>query len=317
MKIGVVIPCFRVTGQVLRVLAAIGPEVEAIYVVDDCCPDGSGNHVEQHCADPRVRVLRHSSNQGVGGAMVTGYRQALQDGCDIILKLDGDGQMDPRLIPRFVEPIAAGDADYVKGNRFFYLEQLPSMPRVRIFGNAVLSFMTKASSGYWNVMDPTNGYTAVHAEVLRRLPLDKLDRRFFFESDMLFRLNTLRAVVRDIPIDAAYGEERSNLKVLDAALTFPQKHGIRLAKRVFYNYFLRDFNLCSLQLITGSVLGLFGGSFGAYHWYKSLVTGVPATTGTVILAALPVILGFQLVLAAATFDVLNIPHRPLGKPLAP
>src|SRR5690606_32001950 len=150
--------------------------------------------------DPRVRVIRHASNLGVGGAVITGYQAAIADGMDILVKLDGDGQMDASLIPDFIEPIINGEADYTKGNRFFDLEELRSMPRIRLIGNAVLSFMTKFSSGYWNLFDPTNGFTALHADVARYLPLSKISKRYFFESDMLFRLNTLRAVVHDIPM---------------------------------------------------------------------------------------------------------------------
>ncbi|MDO8341564.1 MAG: glycosyltransferase family 2 protein, partial [Cellvibrio sp.] len=194
-RIAVVIPCYKVTRHILEVISSIGIEVWRIYVVDDACPDGSGKHVEAHCSDQRIRIIYHKCNQGVGGAVITGYRAAIADGAEVIVKLDGDGQMDPRLIPNFIEPILAGDADYTKGNRFFDLEEINGMPKVRLFGNAVLSLMTKLSSGYWDLFDPTNGYTAIHAEVARHLPFSKISHSYFFETDILFRLNTLRAVV--------------------------------------------------------------------------------------------------------------------------
>mgnify|MGYP002040991694 FL=1 len=196
MRIAVVIPCYKVTQHVLGVIADIGPEVERIYAVDDACPEGSGRFVEQHNHDPRVRVLYNPENRGVGGAVVTGYKAAMSEGIDIVVKIDGDGQMDPRLLPLFVRPLQRGQADYSKGNRFYRPESVQGMPPIRLFGNAVLSFLTKLSCGYWNVMDPTNGYTAVRTCVLAELPLDKLERRYFFETDMLFRLNTVRAVVK-------------------------------------------------------------------------------------------------------------------------
>jgi len=158
-------------------------------------PDASGKFVKEHCHDLRVHVIYHESNLGVGGAVMTGYRAALKDGADIIVKIDGDGQMDASLISNFIEPILAGEADYTKGNRFFNLEEIRSMPGLRLFGNAVLSFMTKLSSGYWDLFDPTNGYTAIHVDVARHLPFNKISSRYFFETDMLFRLNTLRSVV--------------------------------------------------------------------------------------------------------------------------
>src|SRR5262249_27880450 len=170
--IAAVIPCFRVKRHILEVLAAVPPAVERIYVVDDACPEGTGDLVESAVLDPRVRVLRHVENQGVGAATLTGYRTALADGARVVVRLDADGQMDPALIPRLVAPILDGEADYAKGNRFFELEGLRAMPRLRLAGNSLLSFASKLSSGYWNVFDPTNGFTAIHAEVLRRVPLE-------------------------------------------------------------------------------------------------------------------------------------------------
>lgn len=282
-----------------------------MYVVDDLCPESSGKFVEANCRDRRVQVLYHSENRGVGGATMTGFRQALQDRMDIIIKVDGDGQMDPKLIPRFVRPIQKGYADYTKGNRFYTLDSLDAMPKVRVFGNALLSFLTKVTSGYWNLMDPANGYLAIHGSVLAMLPLNKIDNRYFFETDMLFRLNTFRAVVYEVPMEAVYADEKSNLSILKVCIDFPRKHIARFFKRLYYNYFLRDFNMCSVELITGLSLILFGTVFGLTHWHFSIIRNIPATTGTVMLAALPVILGFQMLLAAVHYDVTNIPNTPL------
>ena len=192
MRIAVAIPCYKVIQHVLDVIGQIGPEVSVIYAVDDACPDGSGAFIEANNTDPRVRVLYNPQNLGVGGAVVTAYKAAIADGMDIVVKIDGDGQMSPALLPKFVHPLLAGRADYSKGNRFYRPESVQGMPPIRLFGNAVLSFLTKLSCGYWNIMDPTNGYTAVRTCVLSELPLDKLEKRYFFETDMLFRLNTVR-----------------------------------------------------------------------------------------------------------------------------
>jgi len=186
MRVAVAIPCYKVTRHVLSVIGAIGPEVESIYAVDDACPEGSGGFIEKNNTDPRVRVLYHVENQGVGGAVITAYKAALIDGIDVVVKIDGDGQMNPALVPNFVRAIVRGKADYTKGNRFYRPESLRSMPWLRLFGNAGLSFVNKMSTGYWPIMDPTNGYTAIHTAVLRELPLDKLARGYFFESDMLY-----------------------------------------------------------------------------------------------------------------------------------
>lgn len=311
VRIAVVIPCYRVIAHIAGVVSRIGPEVWRIYCVDDKCPDGSGTHIEQAIGDPRVRVLRNPVNLGVGGAVITGYQQAIDDGADIIVKIDGDGQMDPALLGRFVKPIEDGLADYTKGNRFFRLEGLKGMPRMRLFGNAGLSFLTKASSGYWTLFDPTNGYTAIHAAVARELPMDKLEKRYFFESDLLFRLNTLGTVVMDIPMDAVYGDEVSNLDIRRVFLPFLAGNIRNFGKRFFYNYVLRDFNAATVQTLLG-VLLLFGGSlYGGMHWIQSMVHGVATPAGTVMAAALPVIAGLQLLLAAMTYDVTTVPRQPL------
>src|SRR3990167_585640 len=187
--IAVVIPCYKVTPHILDVLKQIGPEVSLIYVIDDACPDHSADFVRTHCHDLRVQVLYNPKNLGVGGAVMAGYRAAMLEHATLIVKLDGDGQMDPSLIPQLVAPILRGDADYTKGNRFFNLEKIRSMPTLRLFGNALLSLITKLSTGYWDLFDPTNGYTAIHAAVAKHLPLEKISQGYFFESDILFRLN--------------------------------------------------------------------------------------------------------------------------------
>lgn len=313
MKISVAIPCYKVKEQILSVIKRIPTQVEKIYVVDDCCPEQSGLFVQSQCNDPRVTLIFHPSNQGVGGAVVTAYRQALIDNMDIVVKIDGDGQMDPALLPLFIEPIVQGCADYTKGNRFFNLETLIAMPTLRKLGNAVLSFVNKCSSGYWNVMDPTNGYTAIHCQTLALLPLDKLSTRYFFESDMLFRLGTVRAVVQDISMAAIYADERSNLQIKKVIFEFPWLYIKVFFKRVFYNYFLRDFNGASLELVLGLLLILFGSLWGAEHWLSSIISQQVASAGTVMLAVLPIIIGFQLLLSAIQFDMVNIPRKPLQR----
>jgi dolichol-phosphate mannosyltransferase len=306
-----VVPCYREVDHVLAVLDAIGPEVGHIFVVDDACPDGTGRHVRDHCKDGRVSVLTHKRNRGVGGATLTGYRKAIEAGVDIIVKLDGDGQMDPRLIPTLISPISRGEADYAKGNRFHDLDGLKGMPASRIFGNLVLSLLSKMSSGYWNLFDPTNGFTAIHAKVAGQLPMEHISEGYFFESDILFRLYLLGVVVADVPMEAHYGAEKSGLKIHRVILEFAAKHWFNAVRRVFYSYFLRDFGAASVELLLGKVLVLFGVVFGALEWYESTISGVPATAGTVILAALPIILGTQFLIAFLNFDTRNVPTRPL------
>lgn len=309
--IAVVIPSYRVAGEILRVVNSIGPEVHRIFVVDDGCPDGSGSVVEAICSDTRVKVLRHECNQGVGAAVLTGYRAALNEHMEILVKLDGDGQMDPALLPRLVASIAKGQADYTKGNRFYNLREIRQMPTERLVGNAILSFMAKLSTGYWQLFDPTNGYTAIHAKVAARLDFKHISRRYFFETDMLFHLNTVRAVVVDVPMDARYGDEVSNLRIHRVMIEFLFKHGRNLIKRIFYNYFLRDMTLASLELVVGLGLLGFGVVYGGWHWIENTMLNQLTPSGTVMLAALPTLMGLQLLLAFVGYDVANQPKRPI------
>jgi len=305
--VAVVIPSYKVTRHILGVIERIDDACHLIFVVDDACPDGSGQYVIDHCSDPRVHVVRNSQNLGVGGAVMAGYRAALSAGADIVVKIDGDGQMPPELLGRFIRPIIDGEADYTKGNRFYDLAMVRAMPPVRLFGNAVLSFLSKASSGYWDLFDPTNGYTAIHARVASHLPLDRISKRYFFESDILFRLNTLRAVVVDIPMAARYDDEVSNLKISRILGDFLTGHSRNFGKRLFYNYFLRDMSAASLQLLLGAALVLGGAAYGAFKWL--IQAGAPATAGTVMLAALPIILGLQLLLAFLMWDMQSVPRH--------
>jgi len=315
-RLAVVIPCYRVRAQIGRVLREIGPEVSLIYCVDDGCPEHSGQAVQEAAQhDPRIRLIQHARNRGVGGAVLSGYAKALEDGAEIIVKLDGDGQMDPGLIPELIGPLVRGEADYVKGNRFFDLEGLKSMPWLRLAGNAGLSFLSKLSTGYWNLFDPTNGFTAIHASLVRTLPTGKISQRYFFESDMLFRLNTLRAVVTDVPQEARYADEPSSLSPMKALVQFPFFHARNLLKRLAYNYFLRNFSMASIHLALGLVLIGSGTAIGVAEWIRAARLATFASPGTVMLAALPVILGTQLLLSFVSFDMANVPREPIHRRL--
>jgi glycosyltransferase involved in cell wall biosynthesis len=267
--------------------------------------------VEEKCRDPRVLVLRNPVNLGVGGAVLAGFKRALADGADILVKIDGDGQMDLELLPLFVKPIAGGRADYAKGNRFHNPADVAGMPLARLAGNAGLSFMTKLSSGYWNIFDPTNGYVALSARVAALLPLDKIARRYFFETDMLFRLNLLRAVVVDIPMRAVYGDESSSLRIPRILGPFLLGHLKNAGKRIFYNYFLRDLTAGSLELLAGALLIIFGLVFGFSTWAANASEATTTASGTLMLAALPIIFGLQFLLAFLSGDNAAVPTEPL------
>lgn len=290
-------------------LSAIPAYVHKIYLVDDCCPEATAEYVKEHYMDRRLTPIKNQKNLGVGGAVMVGYQAALADGMDVVVKIDGDGQMDPKLIADFVDPILRGEADYTKGNRFYNLDQIQQMPKIRLFGNSMLSLLNKMSSGYWDIFDPTNGYTAIHTQIIKLLPLDKISERYFFESDMLFRLNILRAKVIDVPMDAKYGDEQSQLKIGKIIGEFAKKNLKNTLKRIFYNYYLRDMSVVSIELALGVPLLIFGLVFGGWHWFSAVLNQHITPTGTVMLAVLPIVLGVQFILSFLAYDIANLPSH--------
>ena len=305
-----VIPCYRVKAHILKVIAKTPAWVEGIVCVDDACPEGSADFIEANNTDPRVVVIRLAQNQGVGGATMAGYREAARRGGQVLVKVDGDDQMDLGYVAHLVAPILLGEADYAKGNRFTSISHLRAMPSVRVFGNAALSFAAKVSTGYWNIFDPTNGYTAIEANVARMVMDKRVSRRFFFETDLLYHLGTLRAVVRDVPMPARYADEVSNLRISAIVGPFALKHLRNFVQRVLGQYFVRDFHAASLELVFGIFGVLFGVGYAA-NYVANRVPGQAASAGVVMAAALPIILGAQFLLQAMNFDVLNVPTRPI------
>ena len=308
MKFALVIPSYKVSKHILDVINNIPEFVNNIIVVDDKCPQNSGN-IAVTSNDKRVVVCYHEVNQGVGGAVVTGYKKALELNSDIVIKVDGDGQMDVAYMQKLIQPIVDEKADYTKGNRFTDFKALRQMPKIRLFGNSGLSFLVKASSGYWNMMDPTNGYTAINKHALEELDLDNLSKRYFFESDMLINLNIENAVVTDVDIPAKYGDEESSLSITKTLFGFPPKLFKGLCKRIFLKYFIYDFNMLSLYLVLGLPMILFGMSWGGFKWIEAIITNVETTTGTVMLSVLPIILGTQFLLQAIQIDMSNVPKK--------
>lgn len=313
--IAVIIPAYKVANKIETVITNIPTFVRTIIVVNDASPDSTKDTLEK-IIDSRIIVLQHDKNQGVGGAMITGYNHALEIGAEILVKMDGDDQMDPAKIKDLVNPILNGIADFTKGNRFLHQTQLRSMPFVRRIGNWGLTFMVKAASGYWNIFDPSNGFTAMHAEVWRNIKKSRIAKDYFFESSLLTELRYLAAVVQDIYIPARYQDEVSSLSIKKILFSFP----IRLFKvtfrRFIYQYYLYNFSFGSLAFIIGMMFVLFGLVWGIIYWLKSIETGIPATTGTVLIAVLPIILGVQLLLQVISQDMADIPKNPVHKVLS-
>ncbi len=302
INIAVVIPSYRVKPFLKDVVLTLPEYVNDIIVVDDKCPDESYTVVE---GMDKVHIVRHEVNQGVGGAMVSGYKKALELEADIVVKVDGDGQMDPNLMLPLLKPLIENRADYTKGNRFRDAEALKSMPSVRLFGNSVLSFLVKTASGYWTIMDPTNGYTAIYRFALQDLPLDSLDKRYFFESDMLINLNIVGAVTKDVSMPAQYGDEESSLSIKKVIMDFPMKLLKGFIKRLKLEYFIYDFNAGSLYLTIGLPLLLFG-----------IIYGVISSDSGELITALSIILGIQFLLQFLSIDMKAEPEKDLDIKIA-
>jgi dolichol-phosphate mannosyltransferase len=315
VRVGIVLPAFRAEETIAQVIAGLPTGVADIFVVDDASPDGTAREV-QALGDPRVRLIHHEKNLGVGGAVKTGYHAALEAGCEVVVKVDADGQMDPAFLPDLVRPLLTGEAGYAKGNRLGSLAASRSMPFPRLLGNLFLSMTTKAVSGYWNVLDPTNGFTAIRADVLRRIDWAHLQDRYFFETSMLVELHLLRVPVRDVLMPALYGRALSSLRLFPTAVEFSARLVGALGRRLALEYVLLDIRPGTIFAILGGLLAGFGAVFGGYHWYHGEVTGENSLPGTVMVAAVPFIVGVQLLLQALLLDIGEVrnfaPLPPLG-----
>lgn len=302
LKIAVAIPCYKVEQHLQQVVAGLPDFVDSILLVDDCSPDGTPQLVDKLAAsDPRIIALHHKENLGVGGAMRTAFSKVLETDIDVVVKLDGDGQMDSRYISPLVEALT--HAEFAKGNRLFDRAMLRRMPALRRLGNMGIGFMVKASSGYWNVSDPVNGFFAIRTSTLKHMELERLSQRFFFESSMLIELHYTGARIKEVSMPAIYGDEKSNLSIGKTLFSFPPRLFVAWLRRIHLSYFVFDFNICSLYLLIGLPSFLFGLIFGICEWIHYASINSPSPTGTIMVAVLTFILGFQMLLAAAQYDV--------------
>ena len=306
-RIAVVIPAYNVEGQITEVLRSIRDFVDHIIVVDDASQDRT-YELCRGFEDKRLIVLRNPENLGVGGATIVGFRMAMKVDADVVVKMDGDGQMDAYYLKTVIEPLISEGYSYAKGNRFLHTGDLKAMPKVRLLGNFAMTFLTKLTSGYWHIFDPQNGYIAIRGEALKTLDLDRISNRYFFENDMLVSLNIQNHRVVDVPVPALYGDQPSFLKIHRILLSFPFYLFRRFWHRIYQKYILRDFSPIALFIFSGLPLVLWGVVYGGYIWWRALESGVPATTGTVMLAVLPFLIGFELLLQALILDIHQTPR---------
>jgi len=303
-NITVVIPCYKVAAHIESTVSSMPEWVDQLVLVNDCSPDNTLEILNQLAQKyPNLIVLSNPVNLGVGGAMITGFRHALQLETDVIVKMDGDGQMNPNYLSALLQPLCDQRAEFSKGNRFNDFQALKRMPASRRIGNLGLSFLIKAASGYWEVFDPSNGFIAITKKTLQKIDLEKLSHRYFFESSMLIELYYTGARIQDVPMPAIYGEEVSNLSVTRTLFGFPPQLIKALFRRIFLSYFIYDFSITSVYILAGLPMTFFGLTYGIVKWIYFASMDVSAPTGTVMLAVLPFILGFQMLLSAIQHDV--------------
>ena len=314
-EIAVILPAWNEGDHIEAVLASMPGFVRHVIVVDDASSDNTSGRVLE-CAeiDSRIVLVRHERNQGVGGAMLSGFRKALELQADLVVKMDADGQMPAALLPQLLLPLIRGEADYAKGNRFHDFRALASMPKVRRAGNMMLSFLTKCAVGYWSCFDPCNGYVAIRGEVLAQLPLHRIAKSWFFETSMLAELYLLNAVVRDVPMPARYGNERSHLSVTRVLLEFPPRLFACFCRRLLLKNFIYDFSMESVYLLAGVPMLVIGLIYGLVSWFHFARAGLGAPTGTVVIPAMLITLGVQFLLSAIAEDMRCTPKEPLCTP---
>jgi glycosyltransferase involved in cell wall biosynthesis len=308
VRVAVVVPCYQAGRHVAGVVRSLPAFVDDVIVVDDGSPTPTSEALAA-ATDPRVVLLRHDVNRGLARAMATGYTAALERGAQVVVKMDGDGQMDPVDLPRLIAPIADGDADFCKGNRFLHRRLMEEMPLLRRGGNLVLSFLAKAATGYWHIFDPTNGYVAVRRELLEAIDFDRLGPGYFFEISLLREACLAGAVAADVPIAARYGDEESHLSIGRVLVAFPVHLAASVVRRLGLRYFLWDFSPVGVFIVAGLPPFAFGLLFGVWQWVSRMGTLTPTPIGTLLLAALPLVLGFQLLLQAWVMDIGNVPSR--------
>ncbi len=303
--VGVVVPAHNEELLIGRVIDTMPEFVDKIVIVDDCSTDNTRNIVQQYAdkQPERILLIRHETNQGVGGSIATGYKWCRDQNIDATVVMAGDAQMDPQDLPSLLDPIVNEVADYSKGNRLISGEAWKIIPRVRYLGNAMLSLLTKIASGYWHIADSQTGYTAANLKVLKTLDLDGIYKRYGMPNDMLVKLNIFNFRVCDVPIKPIYGiGEKSGIKPLRMIPRLAWQMGKFFLYRMVQKYIIRDFHPLVFFYLTGFIMFLSGLLLGLYLLFYRIFTGPVEATST-IMAVFLFITGMQSLFFAMWFDM--------------
>jgi len=302
-KIGVAVPAYNEELLIGETLRGIPDYVDRIYVCNDASTDRTAEIVQEFAKiDKRIVLINHEKNTGVGGSIIDCHQKGLEEGMDIMAVMAGDNQMDPNELPKLLDPIVEGKADYSKGNRFYWREALRGMSRWRVFGNSMLTLMNKIASGYWHVSDPQNGYTAISRKALTRIPLHQICKGYHFENDILIKLNAYDLRVVDVPIPARYGMERSKIKYGSFIVK-----GLWLFLRGFWwrmkiKYVVRNFHPLVFFYLFGFLFTIIGVLLGLWGVYKKILVNQPIFEPLSI-SLIIFMMGMQFLFFAMYFDM--------------
>lgn len=307
-KIAVVIPYYNAAKHIVNVVSKLPDFINTIYLVNDKSPEEIPlNELKLSNNYDKISIIVCERNSGVGGATKEGFLKAIEDGMEYVIKVDADDQMDTSYIPDLLKPLILDKAEYAKGNRFRDFKALKSMPVTRKTGNLFLSFLTKIATGYWNNFDPTNGFFAVKTEYLKNADFKNISDRYYFETSLISEMYFQNVRIKDVPMPAVYGDEKSNMTVWKMPFIFIPKLLKTFLKRIIKTYFLYDFNMSSIYMLLGIPLFFFGVIYGIYKWWYYSMVDELAPTGTIMLVTLSIILGFQLLLQSIHYDIIRTP----------
>ncbi|MFC2154745.1 glycosyltransferase family 2 protein [Candidatus Altiarchaeota archaeon] len=300
--VAVVVPAYNEEALIEKTLTTIPEFVDHIYVVDDGSRDNTYEKASS-VKDSRIILIRHEKNKGVGASIVSGYKKALDEGVDAVAVMAGDAQMSPEELEKVIRPIVDDEADYVKGNRLLVKDAVKKFPRFRFFGNAILTLLTKVASGYWEVMDPQNGYTAISKNALETLGLDGIYPRYGYCNDLLVRLNVFGFRVKDVSTTPIYGKEKSGIRIPTYLCTMSLLLLHRFLWRMGQKYIIRNFHPLVLFYFFGLILFPLGVLIALKLVWIRIMTGGGVAETSAVLSALLIISGLQLTLFAMFFDM--------------
>lgn len=307
-KIAVVIPYYNAAKHIVRVVDKLPDFIDKIYIINDKSPEEIPiSELKRTSNNIKVELIYSEENSGVGGATKKGFLAAINDKMEYIIKVDSDDQMDTSYIPDLLRPLIDDKADYSKGNRFRDFKALKKMPITRKLGNLFLSFLTKIATGYWDIFDPTNGFFAIKSRLLKNADFSNISNRYFFESSLIAEMYFQDVRIKDVPMPAIYGDEKSSMSVWKMPFIFFPKLIKTFIKRILKTYFIFDFNISSIYILLGIPLFLFGVIYGSYKWWYYSSVQEFAPTGTIMLITLSIILGFQLILQSIHYDIMRTP----------